>query len=154
DFEVKGISNIACNQCLTRIGPHNNLGRTVRQGEFEGLVLVRTGRLEDEIAVRVKSLVQVTQLQTRARRMETAARADEDVKLARSIEHRAAVAEAALPVRSEELPATLFGGRRAVGQFGWRAAGGESLQHFRGEEPVVGSFEVGDFVELILGWFD
>ena len=60
DLEVKEIVWIARDQRPTRIRKDEHCRRAIRQCKFEGLILVRAGGFENEVAVSVKRLVQVT----------------------------------------------------------------------------------------------
>src|SRR6185369_13572682 len=84
-------------------------------------------------------------------RVETAAGCYQDVELAGSVEHGAAVANAALPVGIEELSTAPFGGGVPPGQLRRGPTGGEFSQRLGREEARVGPFKLGDPVELIRG---
>src|SRR5262245_36701128 len=125
DLKKVAIVRIARNETPAQIGCYDDSYGTVRSGEFKGLVGVWVAGFENQVVVGVKGFGERTELKTRAGKVEVAARANNEIKFARSIEHGTAVAHAALPVGIKELPAAAFGRRVALRQFRRRPTIGE-----------------------------
>src|SRR3954470_20072084 len=90
----------------------------------------------------------MTELQASDTRVKTTARRNQHVKLAGSVEHWTAMANAALPLRIKESPPALFGSCLSRRELWGRTASGKLSQRVRRKETIVGALELSDPIQF------
>ena len=152
DFEEEDVGRIASNGGAAQVRSGDIEEGAVGEREPEGLIHIRVSGIEDKVAVGIKGLRGMAELEAdEGAGGKFAVRASDPVEDGSGVEHGPAMTETTLAIGPEEFAAALFGSRFTGGQDWRRAAPGKGFQNFRGKKALIGALEFGDFCELFEG---